>query len=87
MATKKVCKKDKNRESLDDLLQEATNLLDEKEKSRKRKKGESDFEFYRDSVTRLRALKHVYNPRQKKPTKYSSASTSSVEGELRPFYL
>ena len=36
--------------SLDELLEEAQALLEEK-KPRKRKVGESEFEFFRDSVS------------------------------------
>ena len=55
MAAKKASKK---KEDLEVLLQEATSLLEEKEKSRKRKKGESDSEFYRDSTTGFREYKY-----------------------------
>lgn len=48
--------------SLDELIEEAVALL-ELEKPRKRKKGESEFEFYRDSLTGHRTTKHKYRPR------------------------
>lgn len=81
MAAKKASKK---KEDLDALLQEATSLLGEKEISRKRKKGRSDLEFYRDSTTGLRKYKHKYRPREKKVTNTSLCSATE-EGDFTIF--
>ena len=65
---------------LDELIEEAEALL-ELEKPRKRKKGESEFEFYRDSLTGHRTTKHKYR-RCRGPTSQSSATctSNSLEG-------
>lgn len=73
MAAKKAFK---SKDDLDALLQEATSLLGEKEISRKRRKGRSDLEFYRDSTTGLRKYKHKYRPREKKVTNTSLCSAT-----------
>ena len=66
--------------SLDELIEQAQALL-EQEKPRKRKLGESEFEFYRDSVSGHRISKHKYRPRSRKPSAFSqSATCSSFEG-------
>ena len=81
MAAKKASKK---KEDLEVLLQEATSLLEEKEKSRYRKKGERDSEFYRESTTGFREYKYEYRPREKKSinTEANSAfANASVEFE------
>ena len=66
--------------SLDELIEEAQALLEE-EKPRKRKVGESEFEFFRDSVSGHRISKHKYRPRSRKPSELSkSATCSSFEG-------
>ena len=52
--------------SLDELIEQAQALL-EQDKPRKRKLGESEFEFYRDSVSGHRINKHKYRPRSRKP--------------------
>ncbi|XP_044171275.1 uncharacterized protein LOC122955576 isoform X2 [Acropora millepora] len=62
--------------SLDELIEEAEALL-ELEKPRKRKKGESEFEFYRDSLTGHRTTKHKYRPRCRRPTSQSTATCTS----------
>ena len=69
--------------SLEELIEQAQALL-EQEKPRKRKAGESEFEFYRDSVSRHRINKHKYRPRSGKPSEFSqSATSSSFEGLRR----
>ena len=67
--------------SLDELIEEAEALL-ELEKPRKRKKGESQFEFYRDSLTGHLTTKHKYRPRCRRPTSQSTATctSNSLEG-------
>ena len=67
--------------SLDELIEEAEALL-ELEKPRKRKKGESEFEFYRDSLTGHRTTKHKHRPRCRRPTSQSTATctSNSLEG-------
>ncbi|XP_015752107.1 PREDICTED: uncharacterized protein LOC107331928 isoform X2 [Acropora digitifera] len=62
--------------SLDELIEEAEALL-ELEKPRKRKKGESEFEFYCDSLTGHRTTKHKYRPRCRRPTSQSTATCTS----------
>ena len=59
--------------SLDELIEQAQALL-EQEKPRKRKSGESEFEFYRDSVSGHRISKHKYRPRSRKPSAFSQIS-------------
>ena len=81
MAAKRALKK---KEDLDALLQEATILLGEKEILRKRKKGRSDLEFYKDSTTALRKYKHEYRPRVKKGTNTSLCSATG-EGDFTIF--
>lgn len=76
MAAKKAFK---SKDDLDALLQEATSLLGEKEISRKRRKGRSDLEFYRDSTTGLRKYKHKYQPRKKKVTNTSLCSATEED--------
>ena len=56
--------------SLDELIEEAEALL-ELEKPKKRKKGDSEFEFYRDLLTGHRTAKHKYRPRCTRPTSQS----------------
>lgn len=80
MAAKKASES-KNKDDLDALLQEAASLLGEKEISRKRKKGRSDLQFYRDSTTGLRKYKHKYRPREIKVTNMSLCSATQ-EGEF-----
>ena len=87
MTAKKASKK----KDLEVPLQEATSLLEEKEKSRKTKKGESDYEFYRDSTTGFRKYKYKYQPCEKKVTNTganSSFANASVEleGDLTLFF-
>ena len=66
--------------SLDELIEQAQALL-EQEKPRKRKAGESEFEFYRDSVSGYRINKHKYRPRSRKPSEFSKSETySNFEG-------
>ena len=66
--------------SLDELLEEAQALLEEK-KPRKRKVGESEFEFFQDSVSGHQISKHKYRPRSRKPSELlKSATCSSFEG-------
>lgn len=66
--------------SLDELIEQAQALL-EQEKPRKRKAGESEFEFYRDSVSGHRINKHKYRPRSQKPSEFSKSATySNFEG-------
>lgn len=66
--------------SLDELIEQAQALL-EQDKPRKRKLGESEFEFYRDSVSGHRVNKHRYRPRSRKPSEFSQSATySSCEG-------
>ena len=67
--------------SLDELIEQAQAFLDQ-DKPRKRKVGESEFEFYRDSVSGHRISKHKYRPRSRKPSEFSR----SVEG-LKGFFL
>ena len=55
--------------SLDELIEQAQALL-EQEKPQKRKAGESEFEFYRDSVSGHRINKHKYCPRSQKPSEF-----------------
>ena len=74
----------KKKEVLNAMLQEATSLLGEKEISRKRKEGWSDFEFYRDSATGLRKYKHEYRPREKKVTNTALCSATE-EGDFTIF--
>ena len=57
--------------NLDKLIEEAEALM-ELEKPRKRKEGQSGFEFYRDSLTGHRTTKHKYRPRCRSPTLLSS---------------
>ena len=66
--------------SLDELIEQAQALL-EQEKQRKRKAGESEFEFYRDSVSGHWINKHKYRPRSQKPSEFSKSATySNFEG-------
>ena len=66
--------------SLDELIEEAEALL-ERENPRKRRKRESEFEFYRDSVTGLRTSKQKYRPRSGKSSNLApSAACSSLDG-------
>ena len=55
--------------SLDELIEQAQALL-EQEKPQKRKAGESEFEFYWDSVSGHRINKHKYCPRSQKPSEF-----------------
>lgn len=66
--------------SLDELIEQAEALF-EQQKPRKRKAGESEFEFYRDSVSGHRINKYKYRPRSRKPSEFSKSATySSFEG-------
>ena len=55
--------------SLDELIEQAQALR------------ESEFEFYRDSVSGHRINKHKYRPRSQKPSEFSKSATySNFEG-------
>ena len=70
--------------TLEELLEEAQALLEEK--PAKRKKGETVFHFHRNPLTGLRELKHKYRPRfalkASKSKSNNSAASSSVEGDV-----
>ena len=62
--------------SLDELIEEAEALL-EPEKPRKKRRGESDFQFHRDSLTGHRTTKRKYRPR---------CTSSSFEGQILKYH-
>lgn len=71
--------------TLEELVEEAQALLEEK--PAKRKKGETVFDFHRNPLTGLRESKHKYRPcfaskASKSNSNDNSAACSSVEGDL-----
>ena len=80
-----TCGKTERKEAtLEELVEEAQALLEEK--PAKRKKEETVFHFHRNPLTGLRESKHKYRPRfasrASKRNSNNSAACSSVKGDL-----
>lgn len=68
---------DEDAASLDEFIEQAEALF-EQEKPRKRKAGESEFEFYRDSVSGHRINTYKYRPRSRSHQSFQNQRLTAV---------